>query len=83
MFRGIMGVAGQQVIDAMPTYADFLRKFAPVYLQQVAPIMSQFLADSHRMVEANLGHIEDRNTRAVVAAMLLSGGAQFGPVASH
>ncbi len=82
MFRGFMGWAGEQVIESMPTFANFMQRFAPAYFAQLAPVMNQFLADNHRLLEAHLTHVEDRNTRAPVAAMLLSG-AQFGPIAGR
>jgi len=64
---------GRQLVNAVPTIGQILREFAPAYLSHISPIESQLLADRHRMMEAQLGHVEDRNTRAIVAPMLLSG----------
>ncbi len=61
----------QQMVDVISTVGQVLRSYAPAYLSRVGPVMSQFMADQHRMLEQYLSHIEDRNTRAVVAAMLL------------
>ena len=80
MFRGMFYASGRAMVDAIPTLGQILREFAPSYLANVTPVMSQFLADQHRAMEQALGHVEDRNTRAIVAAMLLSG-ATVGPYA--
>jgi hypothetical protein len=45
-------------------------------------VESQFLADRHKALEQRLLHVEDRNTRAIVAAMLLSG-SSLGPFAKQ
>ena len=78
MFSGMLGATGRTMVNAVPTMGQILAEFAPACLAHVTPVESQFLADRHRAVEQRLGHIEDRNTRAIVAAMLLAG-SSMGP----
>ncbi len=70
------------MVGAVPTVGEVLREYAPAYLAHVSPVQSQFLADQHKMLDQLLVHIEDRNTRAVVAAMLLAG-SSVGPYAKQ
>ena len=78
MFSGMLGATGRTMVNAVPTMGQILAEFAPAYLAQVTPVESRFLADRHRAMEQQLGHIEDRNTKAIVAAMLLAG-STMGP----
>ena len=80
MFSGLLGATGRTMVNAVPTMGQILAEFAPAYLAHVTPVESQLLGDRHRAMEQQLGHIEDRNTRAIVAAMLLAG-STMGPFA--
>jgi hypothetical protein len=82
MFSGMLGASGRTMVNAVPTMGQILAEFAPAYLAHVSPVESQFLADRHKALEQRLLHVEDRNTRAVVAAMLLSG-SSLGPFAKQ
>jgi len=82
LFSSMFGAMGRAMIGAVPTVGEVLREYAPAYLTHVSPIQSQFLADQHKMLEQQLVHIEDRNTRAIVAAMLLAG-SSIGPYAKQ
>jgi hypothetical protein len=78
VYSGMLGAQGRTMVNAVPTMGQILAEFAPAYLAHVTPIESRFLADRHRDLEGQLGHIEDRNTRSIVAAMLLAG-STLGP----
>ena len=82
LFSSMFGAMGRAMIGAVPTVGEVLREYAPAYLTHVSPIQSQFLADQHKMMEERLVHIEDRNTRAIVASMLLAG-SSVGPYAKQ
>ena len=73
VFRALVGAAGRAAIDAMPEFGNVMRQLAPVYLTHVAPVMAYFLAEQHKITEQSLTHIKDEGTRALVAAILLSG----------
>lgn len=70
------------MVGAVPTVGEVLKEYAPAYLTHVSPVQSQFLADQHKMLDQLLVHIEDRNTRAMVAAMLLAE-SSVGPYAKQ
>ncbi len=78
----MFGAMGRAMVGAVPTVGEILGEYAPAYLTHVSPVQSRFLADQHRMLEQELGHVEDRNTRAIVAAMLLAG-SSIGPYAKQ
>ncbi len=82
MFRGMLGASGRTMVNEVPTMGQIMAEFAPAYLTHITPVESQLLADRHKALEERLVHVEDRNTRAIVAAMLLSG-SSLGPFAKQ